>query len=302
MRVKTLAVALFGAAFFVTGASRAQQDFSKVDIKITDLGHDTFMLEGSGGNITVAAGRDGVIMVDGQFAPLHDRIKAAVFAVTGLPVRYLVNTHFHSDHIGGNGAFAGDGTTIVSQANVAVRLGGGAIDRQSGAKVPALAKEMIPKLTYADSMNLSVKGLTARLGHPAKAHTDGDTYVHFKVANVIATGDIVTLGRYPLVDFLNGGSIQGMIAAVDGYLKLANDNTRIVPGHGPLATKATLAEYRAMLATARDRVAKLIAEGKSEQEAVAARPIADIDAKLRVSEPLSANFVRSIYSSLKPKA
>jgi glyoxylase-like metal-dependent hydrolase (beta-lactamase superfamily II) len=149
-------------------------------------------------------------------------------------------------------------------------------------------------------MTLKLDGRTAKLGHPTHAHTDGDTYVWFADANVLSTGDIFTNGRYPNIDFANGGNIKGMIAGVDTYLKLANDKTKIVPGHGAVAGKAELQAYRVMLVAARDRVAKLIKAGKSEQETVAANPMADYSAKLGMNEQQSTNFTRVVYNSLKP--
>jgi cyclase len=286
------------ALLMLAGAAAAQQD---APVTATDLGRNTWMLEGAGGNVTVAAGTDGVIMVDGQFAPMHPKLKAAVAAVAGQPIRYLVNTHFHGDHTGGNASFAADGVTVVSHANVARRLAAGTTNGLTGNKTPPVPKQAVPTKTYADRTTLSVKGRTARLGHPRNAHTDGDTYVYFADANVLATGDIVSLGRYPNIDFANGGTIAGMIAAVDGYIRLANERTKVVPGHGPLVGRAELVEYRALLAAARDRVAKLQAEGKSEKEAVDARPLADLDAKVKANPQASANFVRVIYNSLKPR-
>ena len=293
--------ALAGAFLAAAGAASAQQtDFSKVEVKTIALGDNTYMLAGAGGNVTIAVGDDGVIMVDAEFAPLHEKLKAAIAAVTKEPVRYLVNTHFHTDHSGGDTGFAEEGTIVVAQANVKKRWAAGTVDGLRGSKTPGVRGLALPAKTYRDRMTLKVKGRTAQLRHLANAHTDGDTYVWFADANVLATGDTVTLGRYPNIDFANGGNIKGMIRASDAYLKLANDETKIVPGHGPLGDKKAVAAYRAMLIEARYRIAKLINAGKNEEEAVAARPFADLDAKIGASEQQSANFVRVIYHSLRP--
>jgi cyclase len=302
-----LATVLIGFA----GAANAQQpaqppappqrDFSKTEIKTTDLGDNTYMLEGEGGNITLAVGGDAVIMVDSQFAPLHDRIKAAMTKITNLPIKYLVNTHFHGDHTGGDALFHKDGAIVVANVNVRTRLAAGTTNGLTGAKTPPVEADGLPTQTYTERTTLKVEGRTAQLGHPQHAHTDGDTYVLFRDANVLSTGDIFTNGRYPNIDFANGGNIKGMIAGVDTYLKLANAKTKIVPGHGALASKDDLAAYRTMLTTARDRMAKLVKEGKSEADVVAAKPFADLDAKWAPSDQASTNFVRVIYHSLADK-
>src|SRR4051794_7232511 len=183
---------VFGALLLVSGQADAQTDFSKVEMKTTNLGHRTYMIEGSGGNITVAVGDDGVIMIDGEFAPLHDKIKAAVAAVTNEPIRYLVNTHFHGDHTGGNDPFAKDGVVVAAHENVAKRLSAGTTNGLTGAKTQPSPQGAIPAKTYTDAMTLSVTGRAATLKHIANAHTDGDTYVYFGDANVLSTGDIVT--------------------------------------------------------------------------------------------------------------
>ncbi|MBR1199806.1 MBL fold metallo-hydrolase [Bradyrhizobium sp. AUGA SZCCT0240] len=277
-------------------------DFSKVEIKTTDLGDNVYMLEGQGGNITVAVGKTGIIMVDGQFAPLHDKIKAAISTISNLPIKYLINTHYHGDHTGGNEAFAKDGVTIVSDVNVKIRLAEGTTNGLTGVKTPPAAAGALPKKTYAGgTLKIRIPGRVANLKHIAHAHTDGDTYVWFKTANVLSTGDTFTNGRYPNIDFANGGNIRGMIAAADAYLKMTNAKSRIVPGHGPIADKAALAEYRAMLVTARDRMAKLVKEGKSEDDVLAAKPFADLDKKWAPTELASTNFIRVVYHSLADK-
>jgi glyoxylase-like metal-dependent hydrolase (beta-lactamase superfamily II) len=295
----------------LTGIAVAQQpqpptapppvDFSKVEIKTTDLGDGVYMFEGQGGNITVALAKDGIIMVDGQFAPLHDKIKAAIAVISNLPVKYLINTHFHGDHTGGNEAFASDGALVVSEINVKTRLAAGTSNGLTGAKTPLAPAGALPGKTYTGAFKIRMIGRVADLKHIANAHTDGDTYVWFKTANVLSTGDTFTNGRYPNIDFANGGNIKGMIAAADIYLKLTSARSRIVPGHGPIADKAALVEYRTMLVTARDRMAKLVADGKSEDDVVAAKPFADLDAKWAPTELDSKNFIRVVYHSLADK-
>jgi cyclase len=276
-------------------------DFSKVEIKTTDLGDNVYMLEGQGGNITVAVARDGIIMVDGEYAPLHDKIKAAIATVSNQPIKYLINTHFHGDHTGGNEPFAKDGVTVVAEANVKKRLEAGTTNGLTGAKTPPVPPGALPSKTYTGAFKIRLPGRVADLKHIANAHTDGDTYIWFKTANVLSTGDTFTNGRYPNIDFANGGNIRGMIAATDAYLKLTNAKTRIVPGHGPIADKAKLIEYHAMLVTAHDRMAKLVKEGKSEDDVVAAKPFADLDAKWAPTELAAKNFIRVVYHSLADK-
>jgi cyclase len=298
-------------ALLLTGIAVAQQpqpptapppvDFSKVEIKTTDLGDGVYMFEGQGGNITVALAKDGIIMVDGQFAPLHDKIKAAIAVISNLPVKYLINTHFHGDHTGGNEAFAKDGALVVSEINVKTRLAAGTSNGLTGAKTPPTPAGALPARTYTGAFKIRMIGRVADLKHIANAHTDGDTYVWFKTANVLSTGDTFTNGRYPNIDFANGGNIKGMIAAADIYLKLTSARSRIVPGHGPIADKAALVEYRTMLVTARDRMAKLVADGKGEDDVVAAKPFADLDAKWAPTELASKNFIRVVYHSLADK-
>jgi glyoxylase-like metal-dependent hydrolase (beta-lactamase superfamily II) len=281
--------------------ARLPLDFSKAEIKTTDLGDNVYMLEGLGGNITVAVAKDGIVMVDGQYAPMHDKIKAAIAAISNQPIKYLVNTHFHGDHTGGNAPFAKDGATVVSQVNVKTRLAAGTSNNLTGAKTPPAPEDALPSDTYTNFSKIRLNGRVADLKHIANAHTDGDTYVWFKTANVLSTGDTFLSNRYPNIDFANGGNIKGMIAATDAYLKLANAKTRIVPGHGPLANKTLLTEYRTMLVTARDRMAKLVKEGKSEDDAMAAKPFAEFDAKWAASDLASKNFIRVVYHSLADK-
>jgi cyclase len=307
-----IATAFLATTVMFAGAAHAQApatppappliDWAKIEIKAIDLGNRTYMLTGQGGNITVAVGSDAIIMVDGQFAPLSDKIKAAIKEISPLPIRYLINTHYHGDHTGGNENFAKDGVTIVSHDNVRIRLAAGTRPGLGGNPVAPRPAEALPKQTYqVGAIAVEAGGRKAELTHISNAHTDGDTWVYFADANVLSTGDTFNnLKRYQNIDFGNGGDVRGMIRAMDTYLKAANDQTKIVPGHGPLATKADVAEFRQMLITSRDRIEKLVNEGKTEQEVLALKPLADLDATWAANNPQQAiNHTRNVYNSFK---
>lgn len=300
-----IALGALSSAFAQTPAPAPQSPadrFAAVQIRAIDLGHQTYALAGLGGNMTLAVGKDGAILVDTEFAPLHDKIEAAIAALTPAPVKYVIDTHYHGDHTGGNAVFAEEGAIIVGQENLKTRLAEGVTNALTGAKTPPAPEAALPKVTYKSAMSVRVKGRDARLGHIAGAHTDGDTYVFFPDANVLATGDIVTVGgRYPNIDIAAGGGIDGMLKGVDKYLSIAKNATKIVPGHGPVLSRGDLIAYRANLAAARDAVKALIKAGKSEEEAVAAKPLAAIDIKVGATDEGSANFTRLVYRSLKAK-
>jgi glyoxylase-like metal-dependent hydrolase (beta-lactamase superfamily II) len=298
---------LAAAALVTLGAlAHAQQlqplaptpDFDKVAIKTTDLGNRIYALEGEGGNITVAVGDDGAIVVDSQFAPLYNKIKAAIAALTSKPVRYLIITHFHRDHTGGAEAFGKDGAVIVAHESVKTHMAAGTRNGLTGNMVPPAPAIALPKETYKDAMTVRLQGRSAELRYSAAVHTDGDTYVYFPDADVLATGDIVFFGRYPNIDFAYGGSIDGMIRGVDELISFAKETTTIVPGHGPVGNKAMMREYREMLVVARDRIRRLKAAGKTEDEVVAAKPNADYDARFGLDARSNGNFVRVVYRSL----
>jgi len=301
--------AVAGWAALVAGAAAAQQpaapaapqqNFAAVQVKATDLGHRTWMLEGAGGNVTVIAGDDGAIMVDTQFAPMHDKLKAAIAETAHRPVKYVVNTHLHGDHTGGNQAFWMDGATIVGNDLLKKSMAEGTTNALSGAKTAPAPAAALPTRTYADKMTLSVKGRTVQLVHMPHAHTRGDTAVFVPDANVIATGDIVSVGnRYPNVDVGDEGGINGMVAGVDAYLKRANAKTKIVPGHGPLMSRDDLVKYRTLLGDARDAVKALKAKGMSEDAVVAAKPFAaSIQGRAGATDQQSVTFERLIFRSV----
>jgi len=305
-------IAFAALAAMVSGTALAQTsvqpppppliDWEKIQIKTTDLGHNTYRLEGQGGNITIAVGSDGIIVVDSQFAPLSDKIKAAIKAISPLPVKYLINTHFHGDHTGGNANFARDGAIVVAHDNIRVRLAGGSVSQVTGEVIPAVPPEGLPKQTYfGGSFTLEVGGRKAVLTYIDNAHTDGDTWVYFPDANVLCTGDTVNnLKRYQSIDYRNGGDVRGMIRAGETYLKVANDDTKVVVGHGPLANKKDIAEFHDMLIASRDRIKPLFDAGKSEAEVLALDPLKDLNEKWAANnQKLGINHTKNVYHSFE---
>jgi len=296
---KTLLAALAASTMLIAAPALAQQDFSKVEIKTTDLGNKTYRLEGAGGNITLAVGSDGLLMVDTQFAPLSDKIKAAVKAISPLPIKYIVVTHFHGDHTGGVANFQKDGAIVLSQDNIRLRLLGGTQNGLTGNKTAPLSGDAIPKETYIGGMKtIEVGGRKAILTHYYNAHTDGDTGVYFPDANVIATGDIMNNNhRYQTIDFANGGDIRGMIRATNDWLKMANDQTKVQTGHGPLANKKSIEDYNAMVKAAREAVEKLVREGKSEAEVLAADPLKELNKTWANDAKQGQDMTKMVYHS-----
>jgi len=275
--------------------SQADQKIHKVE-KVAD---NVYCIYGNGGNIGLVVTDKYAVLIDDQFENILPGLREAVKSVTDKPIKYLINTHHHGDHTGGNAAFTADGASVVGHVEESALLAKGSVSVTTGQPVAAVSGAGLPAQTYTDALTLQVKGRSAALKHPANAHTAGDTYVFFADANVLSTGDIVALGRYPTIDYLNGGGINGMIAAVENFIALTNDATKVVPGHGPLVNKARLTEYHTMLVTTRDRMKKLIAEGKSLDDVYAAKPFADLDAKVGGAEGPAKNYIRAVYASLK---
>ena len=274
-----------------------QQNFDTVQVRTIKAGDGVYMLTGSGGNIGVSVGADGAIVVDDQFAPLSDKIKAAVAALGG-PIRFLLNTHWHGDHTGGNEAFAKSGVVIVAHENVRHRLSVEQFIAVFDQRVPAAAAGALPVVTFTDAVSFYLNGDSIDVFHVAPAHTDGDAIIWFRRANVIHMGDTFFNGRYPLVDLSSGGSIDGMIAAADRVLAVADANTKIIPGHGPLGDRAALQTYHTMLLTVRDRIRQAVAAGRTLEQVQAAKPTAEFDAVWGNGRITPALFVEILYQDL----
>ena len=276
----------------------AQQDYSKLEIKAEKLNDTTYMLVGAGGNIGLCVGEDAVFIIDDQFAPLAPKIKAAIAAITKKPVQFLLNTHFHFDHTGGNEAFGRDGALIVAHDNVRRRMTADQLITFIGAKQNASPKAALPVITVAAEISFHINGDEVNAFHVPRAHTDGDLVVHFRKGDVVHMGDTFFNGMYPFIDTSSGGTADGVVAAADRVLALATDKTKIIPGHGPLANKAALQAYRNMLATVAQRIKALRAAGKSDDEIVAAKPAADQDAAFGGGFIKPEQFVRMMLNAI----
>jgi glyoxylase-like metal-dependent hydrolase (beta-lactamase superfamily II) len=276
----------------------AQQDFSKVEVKAERVAEGLYMLTGSGGNMGLSVGKSGTYLIDDQYAPLSERILAAIRAITPDPVRFVVNTHWHGDHTGGNENMGKAGALLVAHENVRVRMSKEHFMAAFGRKVPPSPEAALPVVTFTDAVTFHWNGDEIRVYHVPPAHTDGDSIVHFVRADVVHMGDVFFNGGYPFVDTSSGGRVDGVIAAADRVLAGTSGTTRIIPGHGPLATRADLQAYRDVVKTLRDRIAKLKAEGKSRDEVIAAKPTADHDAKWGGGFMKGDTFTGLVYDSL----
>lgn len=285
-----------------TSTSAQEPDYSKIEIKTSELAPGIYMLEGAGGNLGLSVGDDGAFLIDDQYAPMSAKIQAAVAKVSQKPIRFVVSTHWHFDHTGGNEAMGQAGAVLVAHDNVRTRMKAGQLIKFFNFEVPPAPHIALPVVTFADSVTFHVNGDELAVLHIPRAHTDGDSVVHFKKANVIHMGDLYFAGMYPFIDLESGGAVDGVIAAGKQILAMADDKTKIIPGHGPASSKADLAEYVKMLETIRANVAALVAAGKSQEEAIAAKPTAALDDKWGKGFIKSDTFASLVYQSLKNKS
>jgi glyoxylase-like metal-dependent hydrolase (beta-lactamase superfamily II) len=284
------------AAIAVYG--QGQQDFSKVEIKTNKLSNNFYTLDGQGGTIGVLAGPDGVFMVDTQFAPLTDKIVAAVKKITDRPIRFVVNTHVHGDHTGGNENLGKMGVMILSRDELRFRLAHPAPAASGAPGVPA-PSAALPSITYRGPVTFHMNGEDIELIPIPSAHTDGDTLVHFVNNDVLMTGDYYRSLGYPNIDIGNGGSMRGMIEGLGRTIGMAGPKTKIIPGHGETVDRAAVAAQRDIMLTVRDRIAPMVQQGKTVEEVIAAKPTSEFDARVPQGTMTSERFIRQVYAELK---
>lgn len=276
---------------------RAQQNFDQVQIKATKVAGTVYLLEGSGGNIGVSVGEDGIVIVDDQFAPLAPKIKAALRDITDKPIKFVLNTHFHGDHTGGNAVFGAD-APIVAQENVRQRLQEGT--KVMGGEVKAAPKEALPVVTFNDRATIHLNGEDIRAIHLPHGHTDGDSVIYFTQSKVVHMGDDFVTYGFPFVDVANGGSVGGMIAAVEKVLGMVPADVKIIPGHGPLSTPADVRRFVDMLKDTRALVEQAVRQGKTPAQMKQDRILAKY-------EDLGKGFIKpdawidTLYTEIVPK-
>ncbi len=297
---KSLRIFILSFVLAVIPILSISQDFEKVQIETVKVADGVYMLRGGGGNIGVSAGEDGVLLIDTQFAELMEKIKSAIAEISRGPIRIVLNTNWHYDHAYGNEPLGKSGALIIAHKNSRVRMMSEQYFPDFDMKIPVFPEAALPVVTFKDSLTLHFNGEEIQAIHIENAHSDADIVIYFRKANVMHTGDIFFSVLYPYIDVSHGGSIDGMIAAAERILDMVDENTKIIPGHGPLSNREALTKHRNMLITLRDRIKGLIEEGKTLEEVLASKPTADFDKEPAQSVP-SEMFVKIIYDNLSKK-
>lgn len=295
MRIKGIFVL---ATLSILAAPAGAQEQQEVTITVEQVGIGTYALFGRGGNIGISAGEDGVFLVDDQFAPLTAAILEAVKRVHPGPVRFVLNTHYHGDHSGGNENLGKEGVLIVAHNNVRERMSAEQFNEAFNRTTPPSPIGALPVVTFDNTVTFHLNGDEIHGIHVPAAHTDGDTVIHFRKANVIHAGDLYFNGLYPFVDLSSGGSVQGIIDGATLMLELADEDTTIIPGHGPVSNVEELTFYRDMLVTVSDRVAALIEKGKTLEEVIAAKPSEEYDEEWGKTFIKPEQLLTFVYQSL----
>ncbi len=291
----------FLAFVFVTISTfSTAQDFEKVKIETIKVADGVYMLIGSGGNIGVSAGEDGILMVDTQFSELMEKIKSAIAEISKSPIRIVLNTNWHYDHAYGNEPLGKSGALIIAHENSRMRMTSEQQYPDFNMNFPPMPEAALPVVTFKDSLTLHFNGDDVQVFHIENAHSDADIVIYFRKANVIHTGDLFFTVLYPYIDVSHGGSIDGMIAAAEKIIGMIDENTKIIPGHGPLSDREELKKYRDMLVTVRDRIKSQIKEGKTLEEILASKPTADFD-NVKAEAMPPEMFVKIVYNDLAKK-
>jgi cyclase len=297
--IRTLLVATLASVAGI--ASAQQQDFSKVEIKVTKVSGNVYMLEGSGGNIAASVGEDGIVIVDDQFAPLADKIRAALKGITDKPLRFIINTHYHFDHTGGNLPL--HDATIVAHDNVRKRLATSNILGNGGSlkmEQPANPQEALPVITFQHDVTLHVNGEDIRALHAPSGHTDGDSIVFFPKSNVVHFGDDFVRYGFPFIDINGGGSSKGMIAALENAMTQLPADAKVIPGHGALATIEDVRSFVTMLKETRGVVEKAVKAGKTLEQLKQDKVLAPW--QKYSGQMISADlFIETLYNELTGK-
>ena len=269
-----------------------------VKIETTQLAPGIYLLTGRGGNVALTVGVDGAAIIDDQFDDMAPKIRAAVAMLSPTPVKFVINTHLHGDHTGGNDQFGKAGAVIIAQENVRKRLGSTSFNTANNQPIPARAREALPVVTFADAATLHFNDDDLEFRHLPNAHTETDIFIRFRKANIVHMGDMFT-GGFPFIDGSNGGTLDGLIKAHEIVLGEIDDQTKVIRGHGPLGNKADLQAYHDMLVVVRDRIAKLVKSGKSQEEVVAARATKEYEAKYGGTNFNAAQWIGRAYVDQK---
>lgn len=279
----SLTVALLaGAALLTSESAAAQQNFDNVQIRAHHVAGGVYYLEGQGGNIGLSVGEDGVVMIDDQFAPLTQRILAAIRELNDGEIRFVINTHVHGDHTGGNENLGRMGILILARDEVRVRL------------MATAPEDALPVLTYSDAITIHLNGEEVHAFPVPPAHTDGDSYIHFRSSDVVHAGDVFRTTAFPYIDLANGGTLQGTLDALAMLIGMSGPNTKIIPGHGGVSTRADVMEFRDMILDVMSKVRPMVERGMTYEQVAAAGPTGPYNAKWGDPE----RFLRAVYSEL----
>jgi cyclase len=299
-RSKTILYLIMVLVLMTLYVSPSTQEYGPSEVGTVKVTDGVYMLMGNGGNIGVSVGEDGVLLIDSLMPPQYEQVKAAVAEIDESPIRFVINTHFHFDHAGGNELLRKDGAMILGHENVRKRMSEEWSHWFNEYKIPPFPETALPDATFTESIILHLNGDEIHAFHVENAHTDADVIVYFQKANVLHTGDLCFAGGYPFIDVPHGGSVDGYIAAMDKVISKIDENTKVIPGHGPLSNRKKLKAYRDMLSTVRDRISEHVKEGETVEEVLASNPTADFDEEFSKQIPTEA-FIRIVYDDLSKR-